>query len=165
MPSKILTGHRLFILFCALVLSACAVEKKSPVIDAVSTPLSDLNLIRIKIPSVLAEAQKDTYKAPLDQSCAALLSDVLELNKVLGPDIDDSASVYNPGFNEPKSAAAGHAAVGSVQDSAEQVVPFRSWIRMFSGADHYSKQYAAAIAAGIARRGFLRGLIEGNNCL
>ena len=45
-----------------------------------------------------------------------------------------------------------------MRDAAEGVVPFRGWVRKLSGADRYSREVAAAIAAGTIRRGFLKGL-------
>jgi hypothetical protein len=43
-------------------------------------------------------------------------------------------------------------------------VPFRGWVRKLSGAERYSRQVAAAIAAGAARRAFLKGLAQGKGC-
>jgi hypothetical protein len=41
---------------------------------------------------------------------------------------------------------------GAVQKAAEGVVPFRGWVRKLAGAERYSRQVAAAIAAGTVRR-------------
>jgi hypothetical protein len=41
---------------------------------------------------------------------------------------------------------------------------FRGWVRKLSGAERYSKQVAAAIAAGSIRRAFLKGLGQAAAC-
>lgn len=148
-----------------LALSACASHKPSRAVDAAATPLNDLNLIHSeKIPRVLVEAQKQPYAVPSDPSCAALEAEVRGLDEVLGPDLDAPASASNPGLIERGSSAAGNAAVGAVRRSAEGVVPFRAWVRKLSGAERYSKQVAAAIAAGTVRRAFLKGLSVSKEC-
>src|SRR6266480_371568 len=56
------------------------------------------------------------------------------------------------------------ATVRALRHTAEGVVPFRGWVRKLSGAERYSKQVAAAIAAGTARRAFLKGLGVSKEC-
>ena len=143
---------------------ACATQKQSDVVDAAATPLSDLNVVHAEIPAVLVEAQKEPYAIPTDQSCASLEASVLALDEVLGPDLDAPASASNPGLIERGSGAAGTAAVGALRRTAEGVVPFRAWVRKLSGAERYSKQVAAAIAAGTVRRAFLKGLRVSKQC-
>ena len=58
----------------------------------------------------------------------------------------------------------GGAAVGALRGAAEGVVPFRGWVRKLSGAERYSKDVAAAIAAGTIRRAFLKGLGQAAGC-
>jgi hypothetical protein len=148
----------------SLALAACARPKTSSIVDAASTPLRDLNVIRADIPELLREARKHPYLAPSDQSCDALSTAVLALDKVLGPDIDAPASASNPRLLERSNNAANEAAVDAVRRSGEAVVPFRSWVRQLSGAERYSRDVAAAIAAGAVRRGFLRGLSAARDC-
>jgi hypothetical protein len=155
---------RQIISLLTLVLAACAAPKQSAIVDAASTPLRDLNVIRADIPAVLRDAQKQPYLAPTDQSCSALRADVRALDEVLGPDLDAPASTSNPRLIERANKAADDAAVGALQGAAEGVVPFRSWVRQLSGAERYSKKVASAIAAGAVRRGFLRGLIVARDC-
>ncbi|AZP10558.1 hypothetical protein [Undibacterium parvum] len=52
-----------------------------------------------------------------------------------------------------------------MRSTVEGVIPFRSWIRRFSGADKHSKDVTAALAAGIVRRAFLKGLGQASGCL
>ena len=56
------------------------------------------------------------------------------------------------------------AAGNALQRTAEGVVPFRGWVRKLSGAERYSRQVAAAIAAGTVRRAFFKGLGQAQGC-
>lgn len=58
------------------------------VTQAVTTPLSDLKLVRAEIPAVLAAAQKAPYAVPAERSCEALGKDIQALDAVLGADLD-----------------------------------------------------------------------------
>lgn len=148
----------------ALALAACAAPETGRVTDAASAPLSDLNLVKAPIPAVLAEAQKQPYLTPADPSCGALATEVRGLDEVLGPDLDAPASEANPGLIERGGAAAGNAAIGALRGAAEGLVPYRGWVRKLSGAERYSKDVAAAIAAGTVRRAFLKGVGVARGC-
>jgi hypothetical protein len=148
----------------ALALAACTAPEKSRVSEAATTPLSDLNLVHATIPEALADAQKGPYVTPVDQSCGALLAGVRSLDEVLGPDLDAPASASNPGLIERGSTAVGNAAVGALKGAAQGVVPYRSWVRKLSGAERYSKEVSAAIAAGTVRRAFLKGMSRARGC-
>ena len=148
----------------SLILAACAAPENSRVSDAATTPLSDLNLIRASIPAILADAQKRPYAAPADQSCGALSAEVHALDEVLGSDIDAPEPASNPSFIERGATTVGDAAVGALKGAAEGVVPFRSWVRKLTGAERYSKEVAAVVAAGIARRAFLKGVSMARGC-
>lgn len=156
--------HRSTPVLLALVLVACTTQKQSGVVDAAATPLRDLNVVHAEIPAVLVEAQKEPYSVPSVQSCASLEASARALDEVLGPDLDAPASASNPGLIERGSSAAGTAAVGALRRTAEGVVPYRGWVRKLSGAERYSKQVAAAIAAGTVRRAFLKGLRVSKEC-
>jgi len=140
--------------------TACASNDTAKLTTAATTPLSDLNLVSAPIPELLAAAQKAPYAVPADTACAKLAADVRALDEVLGPDLDAPATETNPGLVERGTGVA----MGAVQRSAEGIVPFRGWVRKLSGAERYSRQVAAAIAAGAARRAFLRGLAQGKGC-
>jgi len=129
-----------------------------------ATPLGDLNVVHAEIPAVLVEAQKEPYSVPSDLSCASLRARVRALEEVLGPDLDAPASASNPGLIERGSSAAGTAAVGALRHTGRRCRSFRGWVRKLSGAERYSKQVAAAIAAGTVRRAFLKGLGVQKEC-
>ena len=145
-------------------MSACASQDSSNVASAATTPLSDLNLVNAPIPEILAAAQRAPYVAPSDTSCASLAAQVRALDEVLGPDLDAPPTEANPGLIERGGVAVGEAATGALRRTAEGVIPFRSWVRKLTGAERYSKQVAAAIAAGTVRRAFLKGLAVANAC-
>lgn len=150
----------------AVVLAGCANPDKSArgVTDAATTPLNDLNLVRAPIPPVLAQAQKQPYAEPAESTCMALAADIRALDEVLGPDLDTPATAGNPGLIERGGDAVGNAAIGALRNTAEGVVPFRGWVRKLSGAERYSKDVAAAIAAGTVRRAFLKGVRTTRQC-
>jgi hypothetical protein len=160
------------ILLATIALSACATTGSSPqqtgantkVIDAATAPLGDLNLVRAEIPAALLAAQKAPYALPGDKTCAALTADVQALDAVLGADLDAAPTAANPSLVERGSASAGNAAIGALRNTAEGVVPFRGWVRKLSGAERYSKDVTAAIAAGTVRRAFLKGLGQSAGC-
>ena len=147
----------------ALSLTACASTEPQRVTDVAATPLRDFNLSSTVIPPVLAEAKKQPYVAPYDQSCAALQQQVGLLDEVLGPDLDADPAA-DPGKVEKAKNAVGNAAVGALQKTVEGAIPFRGWVRKLSGAERHSEEVAAAIAAGTARRAFLKGIAFNKAC-
>jgi len=147
----------------ALALSACATHEPSPVVDAATAPLNDLNLVYAEIPAALLKARTQPYALPAEPGCAELAAEIRDLDEVLGPDLDVPAPA-KPGLIERGADTAGNAAVGALRRTTEGILPFRSWVRMLSGAEKHSKQVAAAIAAGVVRRAFLKGLRVSRQC-
>lgn len=153
-----------------LVLTGCATSDSarpatasptgSTIGDTAVTPLSDLNLVRGEIPAPLLAAQKAPYAMPAARSCDAVGAEVIALDGVLGPDLDTPPQPNNPGLIE----RGGDAATGALRGAAEGIVPFRGWVRKLSGAERYSREVAAAIAAGTVRRSFLKGLGQALDC-
>jgi len=159
----------LLLLSVAVLASACASNRpdapRDQIGQAATTPLSDLNLVRADIPAVLAAAQKAPYALPADHSCPAMSAEVQALDAALGADLDTPATAANPSLIERGAGTVGNAAVGALRGAAEGVVPFRGWVRKLSGAEKYSKEVAAAIAAGTIRRAFLKGLGQAAACV
>lgn len=133
------------------------------IVGVVTSPLSDFNLIRSEIPAVLLSAVKGPYLALVDKSCDAIANEVRALDSALGLDLDAPAGV-DPDLFEKGSAELGNAAVGALQRTVDGAIPFRSWIRKFSGAEKHSREVATAVAAGIVRRSFLKGLGLASAC-
>jgi hypothetical protein len=140
------------------VLTACAATDGSRITNSVASPLHDFNLASTEIPAVLDDARKQPYQIPIDVSCEVLHTDIKHLDEVLGPDVDLAAVDRGIG------GAIDDAAMSAFQSTVEGVVPFRSWIRRLSGAERHSRDVAAAIAAGTARRAFLKGVGQGRAC-
>jgi hypothetical protein len=149
----------------ALALGACGTKEQAAATSAATTPLADLNLVNAPVPDVLLAAQRAPYAAPANGSCQALAAAVRELDEVLGPDLDAPASENNPSLVERGNSAATEAATGALRRTAEGVIPFRGWVRKLTGAERYSRQVAAAIAAGTVRRAFLKGLAVAKSCV
>jgi hypothetical protein len=132
--------------------------------QAATVPFNDLNLVRADIPPVLIAAQKAPYALPVDRSCPALMSDVRSLDAALGADLDTPATESNPSLIDRGTNAASDAAGNALKGAAEGVIPFRGWVRKLSGAERYSREVAAAIAAGTIRRAYLKGLGQAGGC-
>lgn len=155
---------KLFSVFIALALVACATSKQSSVTDAVIIPLQDLNLMQVEIPAVLVEAQKAPYAMPLNQNCLSLDLTIRTLDEVLGPDLDAAKPETDTDLIELGARTAEETAIGSMRSTVEGIVPFRGWIRKLSGAERHTKQVADAISAGIVRRAFAKGLRASKDC-
>ncbi len=132
--------------------------------QAATTPLSDLNLVRTEIPAVLSMARKAPYAMPHDRSCHTIAGEVQALDVALGADLDTPPTPSDPGMIERGAGAVGQAAVDAFRGAAEGVVPFRSWVRKITGADRYSREVAASVAAGTIRRAYLKGLGQAAGC-
>jgi hypothetical protein len=143
-------------LLAALALTACASTEKSAR-DAAATPLADLNVVRAEIPTVLAAAQKAPYSPPAERSCATLGAEIQLLDAALGADLDTTERGHNPSLVERGVGDA-------LKNTAEGVIPFRGWVRKLTGAERYSREVAAAIAAGTVRRAYLKGLGSAAGC-
>ena len=79
-----------------------------------------------------------------------------DLDEVLGPDyMVERLTVEN---KKAKIAEAGGRAV------VNSIIPFRGIVREVTGAAAADRAMASAVDAGIARRGFLRGLSTAQGC-
>lgn len=163
-------------LICALTflpfLAACATPEPPPgrivtsdqanrsgLAGAAAAPLRDVNLMRTEIPSVLLDALADPYERPRPFTCAQYIALVRPLDEALGPDFDvpaaDDASLVRK---------ANDMALGGAASVAQDIVPFRGWVRRLSGAQRHDTLVSAAITAGASRRAYLKGLGEARNC-
>lgn len=128
-------------------------DREPNAVDVAKTPVTDLNLDKQEIPQVLINAQSTPYDLNGLGRCAQLIAAVEELDAILGPDIDLPQEARD-------RISAGHVAktvVGSL-------IPFRGLIREVSGANAHDRAVRAAIQAGMARRGFLKGIGESKRC-
>lgn len=123
--------------------------------EIVTQPARDVGISRTRVPPVLEQAAQAPYAPPSGRKCRAVLADLAELNVALGPDFDAP-----PG----KENRAGKIAEAGGQTIVNSLIPFRGLVRELSGAAPAERRLEAAISAGIARRGYLRGLATARRC-
>ena len=140
----------------ALPASAQTAQKESNVKQAgevVSQPVRDVGLAKTKIPPLLAEVSEDPYGPAGTATCRQIATSISDLSALIGPDYESTT--------EPKKQsmvkAGGQAVVNSL-------IPFRGVVREVSGAAAADRRLAAATDAGIAQRGFLRGVYQTRGC-
>ena len=119
----------------------------------VTQPARDIGLEKTKIPPLLVTVSENPYTTEGTGSCAQIASSIAALNRIIGPDFSSS-----PAKNKENMAKMGGEAV------VNSLIPFRGIVREVSGASAAERRKTAAIDAGIARRGFLRGLQVARRC-
>ena len=124
--------------------------------DIVTQPVRDVGVARKQIPTPLVKATEAPYSLKGLKNCRQLAAAVTELNEVLGPDFD-GAAVYRENRAAKLAEAGGKTVVNSL-------IPFRSLVREVSGAAPADRRLRAAINAGFARRGYLRGVYATRGC-
>ena len=137
----------------ALAQRRAVTEPDASVRDVALTPLSDLNLSRDPIPPILIAARAAPYARDGISRCADILRAVGDLDVVLGEDFDIAA---------PDDRGV------SVTNLAQRVIgsfiPFRGIIREISGANAHEFEFREAIAAGLMRRAYLKGVGQEMGC-
>ena len=131
---------------------------------AVQAPLRDFNLMQDAIPAALQRAIVNPYDSHGLDTCESLLSAVGELDVVLGPDLDTPRESKRKDMYDKGASMAAQAALDAVKDTAEGVIPMKTGVRKLSGAARADVRAHRAIAAGMARRSFLKGLGVMHNC-
>ena len=129
------------------------VDRDPDALDIAKSPTTDLNITKDAIPTVLIRATSNPYDLAGLKRCTALIGAVEELDAVLGPDMDLPQA-------ERDRISAGRVAKTVVNS----FIPFRGLIREFSGANDHDRQVRAAVQAGVARRGFLKGVGAAKKC-
>ena len=128
-------------------------DRDPDAVDVAKTPITDLNIDKEEIPPLLVAAVDNPYDLEGLRKCKDLIGAVEELDTLLGPDIDLPQE-------ERDKISAGRVAKWVVSS----FIPFRGLIREVSGANDQQKKVQAAIQAGIARRGFLKGIGASRGC-
>jgi len=128
-------------------------DREPDAVDVATTPMTDLNLRRNEIPQLLIDAQTSPYSLAGLGRCSQLAARIGEFDAILGDDIDLPQS---PG-QRVSPGRIGEYVVGSF-------IPFRGLIREVSGAADQRRRMDQAIAAGIARRAFLKGIGQERGC-
>lgn len=121
----------------------------------VTQPARDVGAQKVEIPPILVAAAQSPYDLTGLATCQQLSDEMGRLTAVLGPDFD----IPKPGENKTAQVAeaGGKAVVNSL-------IPFRGLVREVTGAAEAQRAYNAALAAGFARRGFLRGVHHNRSC-
>ena len=119
-------------------------------------PVHDVGLANKKVPPVLLDAEDAPYSTRGTGSCAQISGRLRDLDKVLGPDFDVPS--------EDKGTRAGQIAKIAGETAVDTISPFRGRVREVSGAAAAQRRMQAATYAGLARRGFLRGMAKAKGC-
>ncbi len=122
--------------------------------DAAATPLRDIGIMHRKVAPSLQHAKAAPYSIEQVKECSDARAEITQLDAVLGPDIDAGATNTRTKSQMVKAFAA-DAVSGVVK------IPFRSVVRIVSGADRRDRERQDAIMAGMARRAFLKGVVVG----
>ncbi|GAA5051032.1 hypothetical protein GCM10023208_10460 [Erythrobacter westpacificensis] len=128
-------------------------DREPDALDVAMTPLSDLNLARDPIPPILLWANENPYANEGLEDCANIRSGIADLDAVLGDDADTETE------EERRLTVTGVA-----QRAVGMFIPFRGIIREISGANEHEYKFRQAIAAGLMRRAYLKGLGEARGC-
>lgn len=124
--------------------------------DIVTQPARDMDVERIRIPPLLAEARADPYALDGLRTCRQLAEAIAALDEVLGPDFDSPS--------EQRGSRAGRIAAAGGRSIVNSLIPFRGVVRELTGSAAADRRLNEAIDAGIARRGFLRGIHHQRGC-
>jgi len=121
-----------------------------------SRPIVDMGAKKTEIPPVLQRAAVSPYGTAGTASCKQIRSSIADLSAALGPDFQAGANT--------KENRAGKLAEAGGKTLVNGLLPFRSLVREISGAAPAERRLNAAISAGHARRGYLRGLAAARRC-
>ncbi|WOK37038.1 hypothetical protein [Sphingomonas sp. C3-2] len=124
--------------------------------DIVTQPARDIGVVRTEVPPLLQAVVENPYSTEGVKTCKQLADAVHELNAVLGEDFGVGRENNENRFG--KFAEAGGKAI------VNSLIPFRGLVREVTGAGPAERRRDAAIAAGFARRGFLRGMHQNRGC-
>lgn len=152
--------HRIILTAAAIALSATpalAQEKAAQKAGEIaSQPVRDVGIDKKEIPPVLAAAGANAYGTDGLTSCAKIGAAIGDLTAVLGTD-------FGTGEQTAENRAEKLAEAGG-KTVVNTIIPFRGLVREISGAAPAERRMNAALDAGYARRGFLRGLYLQRGC-
>jgi hypothetical protein len=131
-------------------------EARKKTVEIGTQPVRDVGVMKREIPPILVSARENPYSLKGLKTCKQLAAEVVNLNEVLGPD-------YVVG-NEVKENRAGKLAEAGGKTVINAIIPFRGLVREVTGAAPADRRLNAALDAGYARRGFLRGVHVKQGC-
>ncbi|MEH6757665.1 MAG: hypothetical protein V7676_09140 [Parasphingorhabdus sp.] len=125
--------------------------------NAVMQPVKDVNMRQDPIPPKLLAIQHHPYDLENMRGCRALGFEIGQLDAVLGPDINQLDDVSDAEKREEGASRIAGSIIGGL-------IPFRGIVREISGANAAERRFLSAIAAGNARRSFLKGVAVTKGC-
>ncbi len=132
--------------------------------DAALQPLNDLNLKRDSIPHILKNIK--TPYDPIIADCDIIAQRVLELDDILGPDVDSIPDHdEGPGLSHQAGESAADYTLDTIRGVTTDVIPFRSLVRRATGATAHDKRIQNAYQRGLRRRAYLKGYGNALGCL
>lgn len=138
---------------------------KGSLVGAASSPLRDINLLRTKIPQVLLDALADPYAKPWPMSCKEIAAQIGPLDEALGPDMDQpKPTKADRGLIADSREFVTDEAMREMVGMAQDIIPYRGWVRKLTGAERHDKLVRSAITAGGIRRGYLKGIGLAKGC-
>lgn len=141
-------------LLCAAPAANAQMKQDDPdAMDVARTPLEDLNIDSKDIPEVLQKAVANPYDYTGMTNCNALVAEIAVLDNVLGPD-----------FDIPQEEGGGVSAGRVAKSVVGSFIPFRGIVREVTGANKKRNEQRLAVAAGMVRRAYLKGMGEARGC-
>ena len=138
---------------------------KGSLVGAASSPLRDINLLRTKIPQVLLDALADPYAKPYPMSCKEITAVLIPLDEALGPDMDQpKPTKADRGLIADSREFVTDEAMREIVGAAQDIIPYRGWVRKLTGAERHDKLVRSAVTAGGIRRGYLKGIGLAKGC-
>ena len=131
-------------------------EARKKAVDIGAQPARDVGMSKRDIPDILEKAYEDPYSLKGLKTCRALAAEVTALNGVLGVDY-----VVGNTYEENRTGKLAEAGGKTIVNS---IIPFRGLVREITGAAPNDRRMNAAVDAGLARRGFLRGVHLKQGC-
>ena len=121
-----------------------------------SQPARDVGVAKTGIPIPLQKAWDAPYSLKGIRTCRDISRAFHELTDVIGPDFKTG--------EVKKENKAGKLAEAGGKTIVNSIIPFRGLVREVTGAAPAQRRLERAIAAGYARRGFLRGVHQARKC-
>lgn len=124
--------------------------------DIATQPMRDVGISKIDIPPILVMAREEPYSLRDTRTCAQLTTQIDALSVELGEDFAVG--------NEKRENRVGKLAEAGGRTAVNSLLPFRGLVREISGAAPAQRRLNDAVDAGLARRGFLRGMHTARGC-
>ncbi len=126
--------------------------------NAMLQPLRDVNLKKDKIPERLLQIESDPYNLDYVDGCRTLVSEIVSLFPILGPDVNEIQLQSDTEMREKSASRIAGGIIGGL-------IPFRGVVRELTGANAHERDYRTALSAGFARRSFLKGIATAEGCI